>query len=140
MLLFNGPSASMARQHSEEPGQWAADAAADGLSVQVVWVDADGHVIRAFCRVAAGASLRDLGRQLEDTEQGSRLVPFWRAAAGFSVFGHLKDLDATLAEGDRVEILAALQADPKEARRQRVNSVRRARAQAGAFDRWTRAR
>jgi hypothetical protein len=125
-------------------GQSAADDAADGaagaISVQVIWVEADGTVIRESLDLPAHASLRDLGLHLADSEQGRRLWPFWSKAAGFSIFGHLKDLDATLADGDRVEILASLQADPKEARRQRVNSVRQARAQAGAFDRWTRAR
>lgn len=138
----------MAPHPPEEPRQSAADGAAvgatdadaDRISVQVVWVDADGTVTRESFDLPADASLRDLGQCLPDSEQGRRLEPVWARAAGFSIFGHLKDLDATLAEGDRVEILAALQADPKEARRQRVNSVRQARAQAGAFDRWTRAR
>ncbi len=118
----------------------AADGSASGILVQVIWVEADGTCIRESFDLPAHTSLRDLGQQLADTDQGRRLWPFWRKAAGFSIFGHLKDLDAILADGDRVEILASLQADPKEARRQRVNSVRQARAQAGAFDRWTRAR
>lgn len=36
------------------------------------------------------------------------------------IFGKLKDLDAVIKEGDRVEIYRDLKVDPKEARRKRV--------------------
>ena len=40
--------------------------------------------------------------------------------AGHAVFGERVDATHRLREGDRVELLAALQADPKEARRRRA--------------------
>ncbi|MEY4082665.1 MAG: RnfH family Ubiquitin [Pseudomonadota bacterium] len=104
------------------------------MTIEVIWVDEDGRATRETVLVAEGASLRDVGARL------TSLSAAWGQAAGFSVFGHLRDLDAPVGRGDRIEILAPLLADPKEARRQRVNSVRQARAKAGAFDRWTRAR
>lgn len=110
------------------------------LPVTVIWVDDQGQVYRAGLMLPAGASLRTAGDWLLQSGEHPVLVQAWSEAAGYAVFGHLKDLDASLGPGDRIEILASLKADPKEARRQRVNSVRRARAQAGAFDRWTRAR
>ena len=110
------------------------------MSISVVWVDEQGQVYRAGLVLSTGASLRDAGDWLVRSGEHPVLAAAWNSAAGFAVFGHLKDLDASLGAGDRIEILAPLKADPKEARRQRVNSVRRARAQAGAFDRWTRAR
>ena len=110
------------------------------LQVSVVWVDDRGEVYRLAVSLPFGASLRAVGEWLLAAGEHPVLAQAWSQAAGYAVFGHLKDLDAGLAPGDRIEILAPLEADPKEARQQRVNSVRRARAQAGAFDRWTRAR
>ena len=46
-------------------------------------------------------------------------------AVAFAVFGQRVDAGATLHDGDRVELLRPLQADPKEARRQRVEERRR---------------
>lgn len=43
------------------------------------------------------------------------------------IFGRLARLDAPLREGDRVEIYRPLTADPKEARRRRADSRRKAR-------------
>lgn len=110
------------------------------LQVSVVWVDDRGEAYRLGVSLPLGASLRAVGDWLLTSGEHPVLAQAWSQAAGYAVFGHLKDLDAGLVSGDRIEILEPLQADPKEARQQRVNSVRRARAQAGAFDRWTRAR
>lgn len=43
----------------------------------------------------------------------------------YAVFGQRAEADATLQDGDRVELLRPLRADPKEARRQRVDEKRR---------------
>lgn len=110
------------------------------LQVSVVWVDDRGEAYRLAMSLPTGSSLRSVGDWLLASGEHPVLAQAWSQAAGYAVFGHLKDLDASLGPGDRIEILAPLKADPKEARQQRVNSVRRARAQAGAFDRWTRAR
>lgn len=45
-------------------------------------------------------------------------------AVAFAVFGQRVVGSAALQEGDRVELLRPLQADPKEARRQRVEAGR----------------
>lgn len=42
------------------------------------------------------------------------------AVTGYAVFGQLAGTGTVLNEGDRVELLRPLQADPKEARRQRA--------------------
>jgi uncharacterized protein len=52
----------------------------------------------------------------------------WGADAevvAYAVFGQRVDQEAVLREGDRIELLRPLQADPKEARRQRVEEKRR---------------
>jgi len=43
----------------------------------------------------------------------------------YAVFGQRVDGDAVLRDGDRIELLRPLLADPKEARRQRVEDRRR---------------
>ena len=43
----------------------------------------------------------------------------------YAVFGQRVDADAVLRDGDRIELLRPLLADPKEARRQRVEDRRR---------------
>ena len=43
----------------------------------------------------------------------------------YAIFGQRVDGGAMLRDGDRVELLRPLQADPKEARRQRVEERRR---------------
>jgi putative ubiquitin-RnfH superfamily antitoxin RatB of RatAB toxin-antitoxin module len=42
------------------------------------------------------------------------------AALGIAIFGRRASLDTVLADGDRVELVRALPADPKEARRRRA--------------------
>ena len=44
----------------------------------------------------------------------------------FAVFGQRVEVDTLLRDGDRVELLRPLLADPKEARRQRAGERRRA--------------
>ena len=43
------------------------------------------------------------------------------------IFGKLKTLDTVLRQGDRIELYRPLLADPKTARRQRVEQKRRAK-------------
>ena len=45
--------------------------------------------------------------------------------AAYAIFGQRVQPDAALCAGDRVELLRPLQADPKDARRQRVEDRRR---------------
>lgn len=47
--------------------------------------------------------------------------------AGYAVFGERVDATHRLRDGDRVELLAALQADPKEARRRRAGQENKTR-------------
>jgi putative ubiquitin-RnfH superfamily antitoxin RatB of RatAB toxin-antitoxin module len=48
-------------------------------------------------------------------------------AVAYAVFGQRVEADVALRDGDRVELLRPLLADPKEARRQRVEERRRKR-------------
>lgn len=77
---------------------------------------------------------------LESAGLNERLRTSWQQASGLAVWGQVVDRDRMLQPGDRVEILQPLQADPKDARRLRVEGLRRAQAEQGRFDRWTRSR
>jgi putative ubiquitin-RnfH superfamily antitoxin RatB of RatAB toxin-antitoxin module len=73
---------------------------------------------------ARGARLRRVavrlpaGSRVDDALAASGL---WRADhIGVARFGQRVEGDALLAEGDRLELLRALQADPKQARRRRA--------------------
>jgi putative ubiquitin-RnfH superfamily antitoxin RatB of RatAB toxin-antitoxin module len=46
------------------------------------------------------------------------------AVAGMAVFGVVVDASSVLRDGDRLELLRPLQADPKDARRQRAQRQR----------------
>jgi putative ubiquitin-RnfH superfamily antitoxin RatB of RatAB toxin-antitoxin module len=63
-----------------------------------------------------GATVADAVRQaaLEGAEE----------AAGCGIFGLLAEAGTPLRDGDRVELLRPLQADPKEARRRRAQRQR----------------
>ena len=68
------------------------------------------------------------------------LAEAFNSAAGFAIFGKAVPASTRLNQGDRLELLSPLLADPKLARRQRVQTRRSERASKGQFDRWTRNR
>lgn len=83
--------------------------------------------------------LRAWPRRFERVElnlpPGARVIDALRAAGldadvereglACAVFGVAVKPDSVLAEGDRIELLRPLQADPKEARRRRAGTQRR---------------
>jgi putative ubiquitin-RnfH superfamily antitoxin RatB of RatAB toxin-antitoxin module len=105
------------------------------IQVEVVGFDSDGKAHRAVVSLPLGATVADLCPVLEPTLQA-----IWQQASGFSVWGRLVTPNTAVRSGDRVALLSALKADPKEARRLRVEGARRANAEQGRFDRWTRSR
>lgn len=105
------------------------------IQVEVVGVDSEGRVHRTVVSLSEGATVADLLPALEPALQA-----VWQQASGFSVWGRLVTPDTGVRSGDRVALLSALKADPKEARRLRVEGARRANAEQGRFDRWTRSR
>ncbi|MBY4897974.1 RnfH family protein [Cupriavidus sp. AU9028] len=58
------------------------------------------------------------------------------ASARVGIFGKLKTLDTVVREGDRIEVYRPLQADPKTARRRRVQRTREAGTREG--QKWMR--
>jgi uncharacterized protein len=78
------------------------------------WPD---RVVRQTLELTAASQLKDI-RRLDGLDP--ELAQAWDQAVGFSVYGEKRTLESQLEQGDRVEILRPLRADPKEARRQRA--------------------
>jgi putative ubiquitin-RnfH superfamily antitoxin RatB of RatAB toxin-antitoxin module len=63
------------------------------------------------------------GASVADAIEASRIVDrlaLFEAALGYAIFGQAVDRATPVREGDRVELLRPLVADPKESRRRRA--------------------
>jgi putative ubiquitin-RnfH superfamily antitoxin RatB of RatAB toxin-antitoxin module len=110
----------------------AAGGPAAGLAVEIVWVRPDGSIGSLPVALPAGARVRDALAALHREPGGA--VPaeaLARGEATTAIYGERCDADAALHPGDRIEVLAALQVDPKLARRRRAET-RRAQGSQGA--------
>ena len=85
------------------------------MNVQVAYAGPEG-ISLVDVEVGAGASVADA---LEASGIVARLGLF-EAALAYSIHGQRAERDTPLREGDRVELLRALVADPKDARRRRA--------------------
>jgi hypothetical protein len=77
------------------------------------------------------ASLRAQSNLLPELAQA------WDAGLVRARFGSVVEDQQALEPWDRIDLVRALLADPKEARRKRVESLRAQRARQGQTDRWT---
>lgn len=75
------------------------------------------EVVRAW---PARLELRALELEEGATVRAALAAAGMQAPHGAGIYGRRVQLDAQLADGDRVEILRPLAADPKEARRRRA--------------------
>lgn len=96
----------------------------DRLGVEVVYAtttEADVSVLA----LAPGATVRDA---VEASGVLRRHPEIDAGALVAGIHGRVRALDDRLADADRVEIYRPLEADPKQARRQRVRAARNRRA------------
>lgn len=97
------------------------------LAVEIVYASAQRQRLVTLS-VAPGATVAEaieasgIVREFPEIDLNSNRV---------GIFGRLVRLDDPIRAGDRVEIYRPLQADPKEARRQRVLKLRRAAGRRG---------
>lgn len=88
------------------------------MSLRVQVVMAWPHRVEAvWCEVADGARVGDA--------LAAACLPDQENASGVAVFGVSAGIDTRLHDGDRVELLRPLLADPKESRRRRAQAARR---------------
>ena len=95
---------------------------AEMIRVEVVYALAD-HQDFISLTLPAGSSAAEAVR-------ASGLIERWPELADLpplAVFGRLMAAETLLRDGDRVELLRALQTDPKQRRRERVQAVRQRR-------------
>ena len=87
------------------------------LHVAVAWSVRPGEACEVSLELPGGARVLDAIRA-SGAMQGDSAVDISTQAVG--IWGRSVALEATLAEGDRVEIYRPLMMDPKEARRRRA--------------------
>lgn len=85
------------------------------IRVEVVYADAHKQIVRDV-EVPVGATVE----QAIQAFGIRRALPAGRIPAAIGVFGRLVAADATLADGDRVELYRPLEIDPQLARRRRA--------------------
>lgn len=93
------------------------------LSVEVVYAAAGRCVVEKL-KVPAGTTLFEAVQRSGLLQRFPEIDP---ALPRLGVHGRLREPQATVADGDRVEIYRPLRADPKDARRQRLAHKRRQR-------------
>ena len=86
------------------------------LRVQVAFAYADEQLVLSV-DVPGGSTMRDAIEHSGILEKHPEID---LGTMRIGVFGKLRDLDAPVQEGDRVEIYRPLKADPKQARRERA--------------------
>jgi len=91
------------------------------LSVEVVYALRDEQALIAL-EVGEGASVREA---IERSGILQRYPEIELARGRVGIFGRQVELDASLCDGDRVEIYRPLVADPKQARRERAERRKR---------------
>ncbi len=96
--------------------------------VEVVWAQADQQTLLRLPFVA-GMSVAEVLLSAQNQADWSCLD--FRAVVGYGVFGRRVTEATALHPGDRVELLRALEIDPKVERRTRVQQARKKRSQSG---------
>ena len=92
----------------------------EGVRVELAYVDSAREVLLGF-EAAPGCTVRDC----VECSGLFRLAPELRTARmGFAVFNRRVEPADPVSEGDRIEVLRPLQADPKEARHARAQRMR----------------
>lgn len=92
------------------------------LRVEICWGDA-AQQQRVSLAVAPGSTLDEALFTASLNEEAQLRPPADFVAAG--ILGQRCNPNTRLRDGDRIELYRALQADPKDARRERVSAQRR---------------
>ncbi len=95
------------------------------LAVEVVWVEAGGTIGRCALVLAAGARVADALEALRARPVAApALERLARGELQAAIYGERCAAATSLHPGDRIELLAPLEAEPKAARRRRVEQRR----------------
>ena len=106
------------------------------IQVRILWAKARA-VQELLLEVHPGTTVQELiGLCPEDHLMVSALAQ----TQTWSQFGRSITVQTPLFQSTEIALLAPLKADPKAARRQRVNAIREQRLKEGNADRWTKNR
>jgi putative ubiquitin-RnfH superfamily antitoxin RatB of RatAB toxin-antitoxin module len=83
-----------------------------------------GLRVEVVCAWADRGECRELVLEEGATVRGALAAAGVQAEHGAAIYGRRVPLDTKLADGDRVEVLRPLAADPKDARRRRARQRR----------------
>jgi putative ubiquitin-RnfH superfamily antitoxin RatB of RatAB toxin-antitoxin module len=105
---------------------------AEMLAVQLCWVEGSVTWRRSFA-VEPGTTVEQvIALALASTDTPESMAPKSMASyLGVSIWGHRVTHEQTVCAGDRIELLRALQIDPKAARHARVSAARAQNAKSG---------
>jgi len=99
------------------------------MQIELAWSPRAGEVQRRMLTLPQGATIADaLGKALADADEGVHVL--MRSAPGLApelapaVWGRVRETSHPLRDGDRLELLRPLAADPMEARRRRHRGAR----------------
>ena len=92
------------------------------VEVCAAWPD---RVLRKTIELPAESCVADLKRH---PELPPELLQAWQGSSAQSIFGEIASDATRLEDGDRLELLRPLIADPKEARRNKARRAAKARA------------
>jgi putative ubiquitin-RnfH superfamily antitoxin RatB of RatAB toxin-antitoxin module len=106
------------------------------IQVRILWAKARA-LQELLLEVPPGTTIEDLlGLFPKDHPMVSALAE----TQAWSEFGRPITAQTPLLESTEIALLCPLKADPKAARRQRVNAIREQRHKEGNADRWTKHR
>ncbi|CAM8641304.1 rnfH Protein RnfH [Burkholderiales bacterium] len=105
-------------------------------SVSLLWAGSEG-LVRQSWPFVPGMTVADLRKQPDILHA---LAQAWDMGHTRARFGSILDDQQRLEPWDRVDLVRPLVADPKDARRKRVEALRAERARLGQTDRWTKNR
>lgn len=100
--------------------------APDALAIDVAWSPAPRELLTASLTLPLGATLRDAlaatgWEALDCARHGDEALA--QAGLAAAVWGRARPLSHALRDGDRVEVLRGLAADPMDARRVRYRAA-----------------
>ncbi|MDT3680600.1 MAG: RnfH family protein [Burkholderiaceae bacterium] len=104
------------------------------MRVELAWVGEGGEVLLRALELPAGATVGDALDALGDPLTTTLRERIRDDALAVAVYGKSRPLENVLKDGDRIELVGSLLADPRTARRMRVQQ-RRAE---GGDPRWKR--
>jgi uncharacterized protein len=91
----------------------------DSIKIEIVYAEPQRQIVRKV-KIAANSTIDEA---IHASAIGDDL-PLGFEPAGFAIFGKIVSANQRLRDGDRIEMLRPLRADPKESRRRRVKLER----------------